>query len=63
MMRPDSALNEIGSEASEITYERLRHTLATDAQREQSVGQGGEVLFAFTSKRGQPSSSSSGTSR
>jgi len=31
--------------------------------RSRSTGQGGEVLFAFTGKCGQPSSSSSGTSR
>jgi hypothetical protein len=32
MMRSHSALSEIGSEASEITYEVLRHALAMDAQ-------------------------------
>jgi hypothetical protein len=63
MMRPDSALSEIRSEASEITYEVLRHHLAKDAQQHETVGQSGEVLFAFTGRRGQPSSSSSGTSR
>ena len=63
MMRSHFALGEIGSEASEITYELLRHRLAKDAQQHETVGHGGEVLFAFTGECGQPSSSSSGTSR
>jgi len=32
MMRTDSGLREVGSEASEITYEQLRHNLGKDAQ-------------------------------
>ena len=63
MMRPHFALREIGSEASEITYELLRLHLAEDAQQPETVGHGGEVLFAFPGERGQPSSSSSGRSR
>jgi hypothetical protein len=63
MMRPDFAPREIGSEAPEITYARLQHALVLDAKREQSAGQGGSVLFASAGKRGQLSSSSSGTSR
>jgi hypothetical protein len=32
MMRSNSALSGKGREASEITYEQLRHDLAMDAQ-------------------------------
>jgi hypothetical protein len=37
MMRRDSALSAIGSEASEITYEPLRQSLVMHAQRPESA--------------------------
>ena len=36
MMRLHFALTEIGSEASEITYELLRHHLAKNAQQHEA---------------------------